>query len=522
MKESIFIQDFPGFVRFRIGEDLLARLFDGAAASLVNKELDRGALSDALEGDPWDPSFLFGDVEGRIIAALKESEIGSGPLLERTKAPMSTLHHKLSKLSRAGIIEKVNGKYKLQQDGLYGFANFRGRGSLDPGKRRGKGVSKEEVALALFLWPRYREACAKEGIAVGSTRYAAAYKDVFALAQAIKLWKRGYFGIPQWALVVLAELGGEVDALNEPGVIASYFIPPGLEVKPHYNGDYKIPVQSGVEMDIALMQLLAKGANGGRAYHHVNKKEFFRKLRSIFGDFQSSNGRIPLAIVEILKRNYGLSELEKRTAEIPKVARNRIEGSNGLERTRLEIELLGGALKLCSGSRNLELTSRSKKFLSDVSSLAQELGIEGFRISKRNGRPHYRCNVPKAIAAFAKHPKGFVEAYEKAKKLYPDLAIWERIPMNRIREKLLGKSLSKAVVEAACREALAEHITDILKSMDRDRPIDLPHYAQEDTEELTRYFWDAKKVPVIRNIKEYLEARRFAHREEMAEILSGL
>ncbi len=116
--------------------------------------------------------------------------------------------------------------------------------------------------------------------------------------------------------------------------------------------------------------------------------------------------------------------------------------------------------------------------------------------------------------------KDFNGLYKRAKKLYPDLAIWERIPMNRIRERLLSGDNDVGSIEDACREALSEYIGDILRSMDRDRPIDLPHYTEEDRDELTRYFWEAKRVPGMRNVRDYFQSKRLAREEELEVLMS--
>lgn len=95
-------------------------------------------------------------------------------------------------------------------------------------------------------------------------------------------------------------------------------------------------------------------------------------------------------------------------------------------------------------------------------------------------------------------------------KVYPDLAIWKRIPLNRILDRFSRKATLKPenALEEACIEELSVYLWSVLKSVERNRPVYMPAFDEDMHAELLKYFWDGKRLPTPRGVIDYYEARR--------------
>jgi hypothetical protein len=262
----------------------------------------------------------------------------------------------------------------------------------------------------------------------------------------------------------------------------------------------------------------------GKQYSRKNKEKFFRRLHDVFGFFQSKK-RIPLAIIEIIKKYYAIPYFNRKEARILPRMIERIGKLKDPEKMEYEAALLNGMIELGSEYRGYcEVTSQSKEFLIDVSKIAEDLGIGRLTISKRLNRPHYRCKISLKKAAIAlqkiEHLK---KLYENLEKIYPDFKIWDRIPLNNMRERVRNKDLAKPVevLQEICKEELSRYLGLVLESVDRNTPkyVYVPYIGgkrkikintPELLEEITDYYWNEKKVPSARNVREYLSNSKSA------------
>ncbi len=99
---------------------------------------------------------------------------------------------------------------------------------------------------------------------------------------------------------------------------------------------------------------------------------------------------------------------------------------------------------------------------------------------------------------------------KSAEEEYPDIGIWQRIPLNKIPKRLKRKDLSNLyeALEGACKEELSEHLWTVLKSVERNRSTEIPDFDEEDHVELFKYFWDMKTVPTPRGVIAFYTRKR--------------
>ncbi|MFQ6135581.1 MAG: hypothetical protein ACE5PM_00170 [Candidatus Hydrothermarchaeales archaeon] len=510
MVEKIYLWDFPEFMRLEVTNDFREEIFVEAMERVGTLYVDKAELIDVSEGSGQPIyEFIFGEMEGKIIEVLEGGPRSSVELIQETGLAEGTFYHKISDMKKRGIIEREDRRYGLKNPLQVRFSELKGNRSLAPKLRRKNSVSKDEVILALYLWPKYRDACAKEGVDLQNPKYATTYRDIFSLAHAIKMWRGGRSNIPKWALIAIAGLAGKGHRLNGEAVIESYTLPPGIKVVPFYDGIYKIPIEVDVKLDKIAIQLWAKGSNDGRAYNHKNRGEFFESLYRVFGTFKAKGGRVPLPLVEIMKKHYSIGHFDKYGAKVPRRIIDKIKALKDPERVNYEVALLEGILELGSYHReDRELTSRSEEFLSNTSKLLENLGIGKVTVRKKKGRPHYRCTISSSKSALMRRRKrDLEELYAGIGETYPDFEVWNRIPLNNISEKVRKRDLSRPLkaLQEICKEELFNYLGSILKSIERNMPeYGRDYFEREDQLRLTEHFWNLKKIPNLRNVKEYL------------------
>jgi predicted RNA-binding protein with RPS1 domain len=500
MEEKIHIRDFPEFVRLEVSKGLISEVFDNFLDKIGEEFVD----AEPYHGDQKASEFLHGKIGGKIVGTLGQGPLSGKEIMEKTGLSKNTFYHKIAEMKREGLVE---GRYRLTGKGAR-FSDLKKLKSLAPEQRRRKGLSKEDVIAGLYLWPRYKGACLKEGIDPGATRYSVGYRNLFSLAQAVKMWKRGKRRIPKWALIAMAEAAGLINKVESKGAVISYSLPPGIKVEPYYGGEYKIPIRAGLKLDITAMQLFAKGTDASK-YNHKNKKEFFERLHEIFGTFPSRGGRVPGAIREIIKKHYG-APISREHARIPSRITKKLNNLQDPEKMERELTLLEGALELGSNSRGyVEITSKSNDFLKDLSKISKSVGIGELHVRKRKNRPHYRCELSLRKLEISKEKvKDLERLYGKIEEFYPDFKIWDSLPLNRIREKIRNMDGDPERLQEICREELSHHLNLVLESISRNKPIyrkgiQSPYLR----EEMMNYFWDNKKIPNTRNVQDFLSAR---------------
>ncbi|MFQ5868258.1 MAG: hypothetical protein ACE5IT_09765, partial [bacterium] len=474
MEDKIYPRNFPSFVRFRLEKGFREKMIEDALAQAKNQIVkvdDLVNLTQDLDQDTY--RFLFGEIESKIIEVLQSEPLSTPEIIEKTELKKNTFYHKTSQMIRGGMIVKKNRRYGLRDSLYITYSDLRKGKSLGPEYRKASGVSKDEVILALYLWPKYRDARNKESLGKDHV-YATQYKNIFSLAHAIKMWRKGSTNIPQWALISMAALAGITGRLNNEPVIESYTLPPGIEIKPYFKGGYKIPIKADVELDKIVIQLWSKSSNNGRKYNHKNKKDFFYRLHKVFGSFKTKEGRVPLAVVEIIKKHYEIEYFEKDKARIPRKIIDRLERLKDPERAEYEAKLLECIIELGSSHRGgYELTSRSSEFLEDTSRFLEWMGDGRFSVRKRSDRPHYRSSISsRKITYIKKRTQELEELYERIERIYPDYKIWKKIPLNTIGEKIRRMELSKPLeaFNRACKEELFNYLGSILKSIERNTP----------------------------------------------------
>jgi|Deesub1362A_J573_1020465.scaffolds.fasta_scaffold00005_156 DNA-binding transcriptional ArsR family regulator len=495
MNEKICLRDFPEFVRLEVSRDLSSKIFNTVLENIKEETVDADCYEE------WPSNFFYGKIGGKILEALKQGTLTGREIIEKTGISKNTFYHKIAELKKEGI---VKGRYEItglrpKFSYLYSFE------SLSPNERRSKGISKEDVIIALYLWPKYKEACLKERISPSTNRYSVGYRDLFSLAQAIKTWKKGDHMIPKWVLIALAEASNQLNLVESEGAILSYSLPPGIKVAPYYEGKYKIPIDVGVELDIATIQFLVKGTES-RRYNHKNKEHFFEKLFKTFGVFPQNDGRVPGVILEIIKKHYNVC-ISKENARIPELIFKKLEELKDPEKMQKEIELLEGILELGSHSNGyVEITCRSENFFKDLSQITESVGIGELNIRNRRDRPHFRSELSiKKFENAKKRLEHIKEIYAKIDQIYPDIRVWENIPLNKIREKIRTIDGDIKKLEEICKEELATHLNSALESIYRNKPI-YRRVVQSSylKQEMMEYFWTNKKIPSTRNVQEFL------------------
>lgn len=97
-----------------------------------------------------------------------------------------------------------------------------------------------------------------------------------------------------------------------------------------------------------------------------------------------------------------------------------------------------------------------------------------------------------------------------AEEVYPGLAVWQRIPLNRIMERFSKKDTSRPekALEEACWEELSDYLWTVLKSVERNSSVYMPSFDDEMHAELLKHFWEAKKLPSPRGVLDFYAARR--------------
>ncbi|MFQ5975262.1 MAG: winged helix-turn-helix domain-containing protein [Candidatus Hydrothermarchaeales archaeon] len=509
MEDRIYPRNFPKFVRFRLEKSFREQMIGDALTKVkdqITKVDDLVVLSLDFGQDAYE--FLFGEIEGKIIKALQSAPLPTSEIIERTGLKKNTFYHTISQMIKEGMIVKKNRRYGLRDPLYITYSSLKKGRSLGPEYRKTNGVSKDEVILALYLWPKYQVARKRENIGKNHV-YAAQHSNIFSLAHAVKMWRKGCTNIPQWALISMAFLAGLVGKLNNNPVIEGYSLPPGIEITPYFRGRYKVPVEAEIELDKIVIQLWSKGSDNGRKYNHKNKKDFFYRARKIFGSFKTKEGRVPLAVVEIIKKQYEIKCFKKERARIPRKIVDRLGRLKDPERAKYEAGLFKGIIELGSSHRQgLELTARSFEFLEDTSRFLEGMGNGRISVRKRVGRPHYRSNISSRKIAYLKDRTEELEKlYRKIERIYPDYKIWKNIPLNTVGRWIRSRDLSnpQETFEEVCKEELFSYLGSILKSIERNTPgYGLSYFDSEDQTSLTDYFWNQRKLPDIRSVKEQL------------------
>ncbi|MEE8357989.1 MAG: hypothetical protein V3R82_01060 [Candidatus Hydrothermarchaeales archaeon] len=528
MENKIYPRNFPSFVRFRIEKGFRKELIEEAlnqAKQETVKADDLTLITKDFEKPPY--KFLFGEIEGRIVEALQPQPLSTKEIIEKTGLKKNTFYHEISQMTREGMIVKDDRRYGLKNPLYIRYSSLKKGRSLSPQHRKTSGVSKDEVILALYLWPKYQDARAKEGLEPNHI-YSTQYNNVFSLAHAIKMWRKGSTNIPQWALIPMAALTGLTWKLNNDLVIESYSLPPGIEIKPFYHRRYKIPIEADLDLDKIVIQLWSKGTDNGRKYNHRNKKKFFQSLHKIFGSFKSREGRVPLVVAEIIKKYYEIEYFKKERARIPQRIIERLHRLNDPERAEHETKLLEGIIELGSTHMNgCEITSRSQEFLQDTSRFLEGMGDGSLSVRKRYGRPHYRSTLSSGKIMYIKNRSLELERlYDKIRESHPDFEIWTKIPLNNIGDRIRKMELSKPLdaVDRICREELFNYVGSILKSIERNVPsFGSGYFDPEDQVMLTDYFWDQRMVPDRGKVMEQLSEpeRRWVTNEQVLSSILG-
>lgn len=95
-------------------------------------------------------------------------------------------------------------------------------------------------------------------------------------------------------------------------------------------------------------------------------------------------------------------------------------------------------------------------------------------------------------------------------EIYPDIAVWQLIPLNRITERLWDKDLNKPeeALEESCKDELSEYLWTVFKSIERNTSSLIHSFDDEMHAELLEHFWEAKKLPSPRGVLELYSSKR--------------
>jgi hypothetical protein len=401
MTEVLHLRDFPPFVRFELEERFRRKIFAQFLSRVGEAEL--GILSaefwTAVEVELARSRYelIFGPVRGGILRTLEREPLYAVEVVRRNPdlSPYS-LYHAITWLHEHGLIRKKNGRWAcnpgyFEQIRIADFAKI-----LDlrnEGVKRRNALTRKELEMAAYLWPRYERARAQLGADLHATTYGRWYQNHFALARAAKEWVRGAINIPQWALIAIADLAGL--ELEQGEVIVSYSLPPGAKISPYYKGRYKIPIELSPEFDVIALQLLLRTAEDGLLHPAKDRKALYKRLYHTFGTFQST--RVPLSIRAIIEYYYHVSGATRSTFQIPERMKARWQTLRTDEQRIAQILVLEMLFELDQSKRTHEVIARSRAFLEDVAAIIQELGLGELRIHKRRDRPHYRAYLPKQV-----------------------------------------------------------------------------------------------------------------------------
>ncbi len=408
--EAIHLRDFPPFLRFELEESFRRKIFSRFVkiAGTIEVPLfpDEFWRSVEAEFERSRYDLIFGGVRGRILKALEQNPLKTKEILDRNlDISPYTLYHALSWLTDHKLIYKKDEQWAIKNN-YFDHLNVSDLAKImdlrHKGIRRKNALSKKDLEMATYLWPKYERASEQEGIQSQSAPYGRWYQNHFALARAVKKWEKGTINIPQWALIALSDLT-DLD-LEERGAISGYSLPPGVKIIPHYNGRYKIPIELSADFDALALQLLLKSSNEGVVHPTKYKKALFKRLHLTFGTFQST--QVPLSIRAIIEHYYQIPpRCSKSTFRIPERMKGRWKKLPKHEKTITQILVLEMLFNMDQSRRMYELISRSKGFLDDVSGILNELGLGAIKIHKRKDRPHYRSYLPTKIQKNLKESK---------------------------------------------------------------------------------------------------------------------
>ncbi len=485
-RENIGMREFPPFLRVTLEDNAREELFSCAENKLGKIKREYKTFEDVF-------NILYGEKNARILHLLSESPQTAKDLAKRSGMNASAVYHFLNSLGKKHVVSRRNHVFYLEDDFNSLFLDEIVRLDENPSSRRRYGISTKELELAYVLWDKIVEISPQE------RRYARTYQSKYTLADAVHRWKTGRTDVPVWALVQLVEFSGS-DVLGRRGVV-QYHLPPGLPVKPYYNGEYNLPIRVDADLDKILIQLLQKLSKNSTYTFPKRKKWLFETLHSKFGDFDDSTSRIPSAIVEILKHYYGLKTLRRSSACVPLRMKARWESLTPMSRVMEESSFLLHIVSLSSQFKGgFEVTSLSRRLLEDVSALLENLGLGTLTVHKKHQRSHFRVYLSESrVEALRRYTHLFQE--------YPDLEIWLRIPMNQVGEKLTQTEIDPVSVESVCYEELSRFVESILRSSERKKSLYEKKNHMQYKEEVTDYFWERRSIPSPRKVEEIVEMR---------------
>ncbi|MDI6885154.1 MAG: hypothetical protein QMD22_02170 [archaeon] len=241
-KDVIHLKDFPPFVRFELEEHFRRKIFSEFVKRVSEAEVavypETFWRSTEEEFGRSRYELIFGTIRGRILKTLEKGPLKAKELLERNPdiSPYS-IYHALLKLEKQKLIHKKDAEWEIKREYFAHLSVSDLAKIIDlrhPGQRRKNALSKKDLEMATYLWPRYEQACDRKGIHSQSPSYGRRYQNHFALARAVKDWKKGDTNIPQWALIAIADLA-DLD-IEEREVISNYSLPPGVKITPYYMG----------------------------------------------------------------------------------------------------------------------------------------------------------------------------------------------------------------------------------------------------------------------------------------------
>ena len=419
--EAIHLRDFPPFIRLELDESFRRKIFSQFVQRVGSTDVpvfpDVFWRSAEVEFGRPRYELIFGHALGKILKTLAERPSKTKEVLEcNPDIPPYTLYHTLTWLKDHGLIHKNERLWAIKNDHFNHLTVSDLATILDlrhEGLRRKNAVSKADLEMATYLWPKYERA-SEQGVMhtqSQSESYGKWYQNHFALARAVKEWEKGTINIPQWALVAIADrIGLDLDS-EERRAVASYSLPPGIKITPQYNGRYKIPIELSPDFDALALQILLKSSNDGVVHPTRYKKALVKQLHLTFGSFQST--RIPLSIRAIIMQYYQIpASCSKRSFRIPERMKERWKKLSEHEKTLAQILILEMLYDLnrSPARSSYEIISRSKPFLDDVAGVLEDLGVGSITIQKRKDRPHYRSYLPKKVKANLRELKENVEA----------------------------------------------------------------------------------------------------------------
>jgi DNA-binding transcriptional ArsR family regulator len=479
-RECIEVKEFPPFIRVTLEGSARKELF-----SCVMKKVGTIRREYQTSENVFDA--LYGERKGLILQLLSEEPQKAKELIRASGLSPGVVYHFLRVLREQKIVSKKKQNYWLDHDFRVLTLDEIMKLEEDPASRRKYGISIKELELAHLLWEDFVKQDPQE------KSYARIYHDKYTLADAVHRWRIGRTDIPVWALNRLAELS-EKDIFHK---ITNYHLPPGASVNPCC-GKYRIPIRVDSDLDKVVIQLLQKMSKN-HLYTFPKKKEWlFEQLHTHFGEFDDSTGRIPSAIIEILKSYYRLETLKRSSACFPPRIKARWSEGNSLLQITEESSLLLHIISLSSYSNGgYEITSRSRPFLQDIISFVSGTKLGNLSLGKKRQRPHLRVYLSESKVAVLRR-------YAHIFQDYPDLEIWLRIPLNQIAEKVVAANALENV-EQICWEELSQFVESILKSLERKslERVDYLKYKKE----VTDYFWKQKLIPSPRRVREMVEMR---------------